>query len=129
MLHEMSAQNIDEVLIGLNVGKVLSHYPKTFIPKWHSVYDAVRLRCRSHVFPPRSCQLEGVPHDTITSAAREETLLDRHLLIGIGIHTTADFRVLAFVVLTDDAKINVARFEPLERRLDPGEQTNWPQVH
>jgi hypothetical protein len=66
---------------------------------------------------------------TVYVAAVENRLLNGHLVVRSLVKTAADIRILAFVVLADDAEINLARLPLLQRAFDAFKQAHRPQVY
>jgi hypothetical protein len=60
-------------------------------------------------------QLEGVAHDAVDTAAREDRLLHGHLVLGARIQAPADLGVLALVVLAHHAQVDVVGTEVAQR--------------
>src|SRR5947208_11008942 len=98
MLHEMRTENVDEVLVGLDVGIFLSDGAKALVPKWHCIHDAVGLRRRGYMPLALARELEGIAHYAVAAPAREDRFLHDHLFGGVCVHAPADLGVLAFVV-------------------------------
>src|SRR6266699_2263921 len=74
-------------------------------------------------------QFESTSHSAIYATPRENCLLNGHLLFSALVETPANVRIFSFVVLPDDAEINLTGFPILERSLNPGKKTHGPQIH
>src|SRR5690606_9342253 len=71
---------------------------------------------------------ERIAHHAIASPAGENRLLQRRLGIRSRIDHTADVGILALDILAHDIEIDLARIAPLQRALDPLEQSHRPQI-
>src|ERR1700675_4904509 len=67
-------------------------------------------------------QLEGEAHHTIHASAREDGLLNGHLIFGAFIQAPADVGIFALIVFADDGEIDLARFPIFQRRFYAFEQ-------
>src|SRR5437867_6812983 len=76
----------------------------------------------------RHRKLEGIPQDTVAAATREHGYLNGGLLGCATVEATADFRVLAFVVLAHDHHVDVGGPAVRERRSDTFQQANRSEV-
>ena len=110
MQHEVGREYIDVVLVGADVGVILRDRPEALVPEGHGMDDTVGLRCRGDMFRiALSCQLERVAHDAVNAFTREDILLDRHFRLRAAIKAPTNLRVLAFVILTHNEKIDILR--------------------
>src|SRR5229473_3488142 len=74
-------------------------------------------------------ELKGVGDDAITAAACEDSLLDRHLKIGVLMQTAAHFGVLALVVLPNNAEVDLTCLAIAEWALDALQQANRSKIN
>src|SRR5262249_32606966 len=102
MAHEMRRQNINVVLIGAHLGIFTTQGMKAFVPKGHSVNDAIRFGRGSQVFISFSCQFKGKPQDASYPPASEDRLLHGDLIVGTVVDATSDVGIFPFVILPYD---------------------------
>src|SRR6202790_2889967 len=128
MTDKMSRQNIDVILIGANVRKLLADDAEPFVPERHGVNDAIGFCGGGHVRFAFPCQLECESQYSIHPATGEVGLLHGHLLIRVSKDSAAHIGVLAFIVYANDAKIDLPRLNFSERRFNPLQQTPRAQI-
>src|SRR6267143_1169245 len=74
-------------------------------------------------------QFESKFHHAVNATPREHRLLHRHLFFRAFVKTPADVRIFPFVVLTDDAEINLTGFPILQRSFNSFKKTYRPQIY
>ena len=127
--HEVSREDVDVVLGGLNPRVPSPRRTKPLIPEGHRVHDPVRLGGRGHVPPwSRVCQTEGVFHDSVHPPTCEHGLLHHRFSLGSGVDPTAYLRILSLDVLSDHDEIDVCFSSTFERRLDALQQLDGPDI-
>src|SRR5208283_19277 len=67
-------------------------------------------------------------HDAVAPAPRKHRFLQRHLGIRVVVETTSYFGVLAFIIFTDDAEIDVTGWKAFDWRRDAVQQAHRTQV-
>src|SRR5881396_3158327 len=108
---------------------VLRDRGEALIPIRHAVNNPVRFRRGRHMpLRARHRELEGIPQDTVAAATREHGHLNGGLRGCATVEATADFRVLAFVVLAHDHHVDVGGPAVRERRSDTFQQANRSEV-
>src|SRR5882762_2535147 len=73
-------------------------------------------------------QLERESQDAVYPASCENCLLNRHLLACSLVETPANVGIFAFVVLPNDAEINLTRLPVLQRSFNALEKAHGPQI-
>src|SRR6185312_1920675 len=129
MTHEMCAQDINEILIGIYVGKLARHRFEALVPKWHRMDDAIGFRRRRNMLLACTRKLKSVAHYTIATLTSKHGFLNGCFLICTWIKTPSYLGVFAFVIFPHDAKINFSRMEVSKRRLDALQQSYRPEIH
>src|SRR5882762_105307 len=74
-------------------------------------------------------QFESKFHHAVNATPRENRLLHRHLFFRAFVKAPADVRIFSFVVLTDDAEINLTGFPILQRSFNSFKKTHRPQIY
>ena len=124
----MCSQNINQVLVSLNIGELISDCREAFIPEWHGVHNAIRFCGRGHVLPSLARKFKSVAHHPITPAPGEYRFLHRHFSVGASVQAASDLRVFPFVVLTNNKQVNLAGFKILDGGIHPFEQARRSQI-
>src|SRR5690242_815412 len=124
----MSAQDIDQELIGLHLRVLLSHCCKAFVPKRHREDDTIGLRGRSDMVLASASEFERILHDPIATLAGEHILLNRHLKISVAMQPPSDFGVFSFIVLADNDEIYLARPPVPQRTRHPFQKLDGTNV-
>ena len=78
--------------------------------------------------PPCLGHLECITNNAVTTAAREDGLLDGKFVFRAGIEPPADIGVLAFIIFAHHAEIDLAGSKILYRGLDARKQAHRPDV-
>ena len=128
MGHEVGAEDVDVVALGRDVRVVGGDGREALVPIGHGVDDTVGLGGRREPASPPARELEGIPHHPVDALAGEDALLHHRLLLGAGVDAPAHLRVFALVVLADDDEVDVGGAAVRERRGNPLEQLDRPQV-
>src|SRR6185436_8564178 len=126
--HQLDAQAVDVVLVGLEARIVLLHLGEALVPVRHGDRDAVRLGARGDVLLARLRQLERVLHDAIDALAAEDRLLHHHLVGRAFLVPPADVAVFALRVFADHDVVDVARLAAGERAGHAFEEAHRAQV-
>ena len=74
-------------------------------------------------------QLESESQHAIYPTPRENRLLNGHLIVGPLVETSADVRILAFVIFPHDAEIDLPRFPILKRSFNAFKKAHRAQVY
>ena len=128
MLHEVRAQDIDMVALGLHVRVLRGGSGEALVPIGHGVDDSVRLGRRRDAASSCAGELEGVAHHPVDALAGEDALLHHRFLLGAGIDPPAHLRIFALVVLADDDEVDVGLAAACKRRGDTLEQLDRAQI-
>src|SRR3982074_2833564 len=81
------------------------------------------------MLPSLPGQIEGVPEDSVHSAACENCLLNGHLVVGSLIETPAYIRILALVVFANDTEINLPGLPMFKGSFNTFEKAYGPQIN
>ena len=73
-------------------------------------------------------QFKRVAQDPVYAAAGEDRLLNHHLILGPGVHASAERGVFPFGILPHHVEINIAGFFTRQRAGNAGEQAHRTQV-
>src|SRR5207249_8301449 len=115
----MGCQYIDVVLIRADIRIIRRHLTETFIPERHGMDDPIGFCSRGQMLLFGAGQIEGESQDAVYSTSGENCLLNGHFLIRPLIETAANVGILAFVVLANNAKINLSGLPILEWSFNP----------
>ncbi len=126
---ELRREDVDVILVRPDLGVLRAHGPEALVPVRHGDGDAVGLGGgRDMPLGARHGQFEGVAQNAVDAAAREDTLLHGHFLLGALVTAPADRRILAFAVLAHDPEVDVAGLLVGERAGHAGHEPHGPQV-
>ncbi len=78
---------------------------------------------------PRSRELKSVPQDAIHTPTSEYSLLNNQFIVCSLVKPPPDVGIFAFIVLTDDTKINLTGLEVLQRSIYAGKQAHGPKIY
>ena len=129
MLYEVGRKYVDVKLVRPYVWVERGHLSKTFVPVRHTVNDAVRLgRRRQVLLRSAAGQVESVTKHTVDAYTREHRLLDHHFRRRSFVNPSTYLRVLSFIVLPHNDKIDVFWLPVGQRRSYPGQQPDRSQI-